>query len=164
MISALELRERLQYDPNTGLWIWLKTPRLGFVGKPAGSIDAYGYRIIKIDGKSYKASRLAHLYMTGEWPEDEMDHVDTKPWNDIWTNLRPATRLENIQNRLKRQDNTSGAIGVYWNEPNQKWIAQIGKTYLGSFDVFEEAVAVRDKAVAESHGDFAVLNDKEAKS
>lgn len=159
MITALELRERLQYDPNTGLWIWLKTPRLGFVGKPAGSIDAYGYRCIKIDGKNYKASRLAHLYMTGDWPLDEMDHIDTKPWNDVWSNLRPATRLENIQNRQMRSDNTSGAIGV--SRHFNKWKVEVDRIYLGLFDTFEEAVAVRDAAVAESHGDFAVLNNTE---
>lgn len=160
MISAQELRERLQYDPNTGHWVWLKTPRSGFVGKPAGSLDAKGYWCIKIDGQSYKASRLAFLYMTGEWPTDEMDHVDTKPWNDVWTNLRPATRLENIQNRQMRTDNSSGAVGVYWNGANSKWIAQIDKVYLGSFASFDEAVAARDAAAKERHQDFVVLNGK----
>lgn len=158
MITALELRERLQYDPNTGDWIWLKTPRSGWVGRPAGSLDAKSYWCIKIDGQSYKSSRLAYLYMTGEWPIDEMDHIDTKPWNDAWCNLRPATRLENIQNRQMRSDNKSGAIGVFWNEANRKWIAQIDKTYIGSFDSFEEAKAARDLAATESHGNFAVLN------
>lgn len=162
MITALELRERLQYDPTTGRWIWLKSPRGGWAGRPAGSLDAKGYWIIKIDGKSYKASRLAHLYMTGEWPLNEMDHEDTKPWNDIWTNLRPATRLENVQNRQMRYDNSSGAIGVYWHEENQKWVAKVDQVYLGSFDSFELAVAARDNAVARLHGDFAVLNKKEA--
>src|ERR1700721_3037973 len=108
MITAQNLRERLQYDPTTGRWVWLRSSRPGWVGRPAGSLDAYGYWCIKLDGQSYKASRLAHLYMTGEWPEEEMDHIDTKPWNDVWTNLRPATRLENIQNRNMRTDNSSG--------------------------------------------------------
>lgn len=162
MITALELRERLQYDPNTGDWIWLKSPRSGWVGRPAGSIDAKGYVIIKIDGQSYKASRLAFLYMTGEWPSNEMDHIDTKPWNDAWVNLRPATRLENIQNRQMRSDNKSGGIGVFWNEARSKWVAQIDKTYLGSFDTFEEAVAVRDSAATELHGDFVVLNKEQS--
>lgn len=161
MITALQLRERLQYDPITGLWIWLRSPRAGYAGRPAGTIDAKGYRVIKIDGQSYKASRLAFLYMTGDWPPDEMDHIDTKPWNDIWTNLRPATRVENIQNRNMRSDNVSGIVGVFWNNARQKWQAQIDKKYLGLFDSLEEAVAARDAAAKESHKDFAVLNRKE---
>jgi HNH endonuclease len=158
VITALELRERLQYDPNTGLWVWLKTPRKGFEGKPAGSIDAYGYRCIKIDGQSYKASRLAYLYMTGEWPEEEMDHIDRTPWNDAWHNLRPATVSENRQNRQMRTDNNSGAIGVFWNEARKKWQVQVNKIHVGLYDDFDEAVAARDNYVKHMHGDFAVLN------
>src|ERR1039457_6646580 len=113
MITAIELRERLQYDPNTGCWIWLKTPRRGYDGRPAGTLDAKGYWVIKIDGQSYKASRLAYLYMTGEWPPEEMDHIDRTSWNDRWTNLRPATRTENNQNRIKIGE--SGVQGVHYH-------------------------------------------------
>lgn len=159
IFTAIYLRERLQYNPNTGAWTWLKCARAGFVGRPAGSLDAKGYWDIKINGQSYKASRLAFLYMTGEWPTEEMDHIDGTPWNDAWCNLREATRTENVQNRQQRTDNSSGAIGVYWHTANSKWIAQVDKVYLGSFDSFDEAVAARDSATTAFHGDFAVLNN-----
>lgn len=146
-ITALELRERLQYDPNTGRWIWLKTPRRGFEGKPAGSIDAKGYWCIKIDGKSYKASRLAFLYMTGEWPPEEMDHINRTTWDDCWTNLRPATRTENNQNRVKIGE--SGYQGVYRHNQNNRWVAQHENIYLGSYETIDEAVAARDAFIAE---------------
>lgn len=142
MITAIELRERLQYDPNTGRWVWLRTPRTGFVGKPAGSLDAKGYWCIKIDGQSYKASRLAYLYMTGEWPEDEMDHIDRKPWNDCWSNLRPATRTENNLNRV--MIGTSGQQGIYRHSQNDRWIAQYDNVYIGSYKTIEDAVEARD--------------------
>lgn len=146
MITAIELRERLQYDPNTGRWIWLKTPRGGWVGRPAGSMDAKGYWVIKIDGQSYKASRLAFLYMTGEWPEEEMDHRDRQPWNDCWINLRSATRLENILNRV--MPNSSGHKGVYRHSANNRWIAQYENVYIGSYVTIEEAVAAREVFIA----------------
>ena len=142
MITALELRERLQYDPTTGLWVWLKSPRKGWEGRPAGSLDAYGYRCIKIDGQSYKCSRLAYLYMTGEWPEEEMDHIDRTPWNDRWVNLRPATRTENNLNRVKI--GASGHQGVYRHSNNDRWIAQHDNIYIGSYKTIEEAIAARD--------------------
>lgn len=146
MLTALELRERLQYDPNTGRWVWLKTPRAGFEGKPAGSIDAKGYWVIKIDGQTYKASRLAYLYMTGEWPLDEMDHVDRKPWNDCWSNLRPATRSENNINRV--MIGVSGHQGVYRHSQNARWVAQFENIYIGSYKTIEEAVAAREAFIA----------------
>lgn len=146
MLTALELRERLQYDPNTGLWVWLKTPRKGFEGKPAGSIDAKGYWCIKIDGQSYKSSRLAFLYMTGEWPPNEMDHIDRTPWNDCWTNLRPATRTENNLNRVKI--GPSGHQGIYRHSTNDRWVAQYDNIYLGSYIAIEDAIAARDAFIA----------------
>lgn len=145
-IDALSLRERLQYDPITGYWVWLSSPRGGWNGRPAGTIDARGYRVIKIDGQSYKASRLAFLYMTGAWPPDEMDHIDRTPWNDVWTNLRPATRTENNINRVKI--GASGEQGVYKHSQNDRWIAQHENIYLGSFKTIEEAVAARDAFIA----------------
>ncbi len=147
MITALELRERLQYDPITGRWIWLWTPRKGFEGKPAGSIDAKGYWCIKIDGKSYKASRLAYLYMTGEWPPEEMDHINRTTWDDAWTNLRPATRTENNQNRVKIGE--SGHAGIYRHHTNPRWVAQHENIYLGSFETIEEAIAAREAFILE---------------
>ena len=146
MIDALKLRERLQYDPTTGLWIWLRSPRGGWEGRPAGTIDAKGYRVIKIDGQSYKASRLAFLYMTGEWPPEEMDHIDRKPWNDCWVNLRPATRTENNLNREKI--GISGEQGVYTHTQNDRWVAQYKNIYIGSFKTIEEATAARDAFMA----------------
>jgi HNH endonuclease len=147
MITAIELRERLSYDPNTGDWIWLQSPRFGWVGRPAGSLDAKGYLVIKIDGKSYKASRLAYLYMTGEWPEEEMDHINRTSWDDRWINLRPATRTENNQNRVKIGE--SGHAGIYRHSQNDRWCAQVENIYIGSYETIDEAVAARDAFINE---------------
>lgn len=141
-ITAIQLRERLQYNPETGNWIWLRSPRGGWEGRPAGSLDAKGYLIIKIDGQSYKASRLAYLYMTGEWPPDEMDHIDRKPWNDAWANLRPATRTENNLNR--DYFGTSGHKGVRKHSHNESWTASYENIYIGSYKTVEEAIAARE--------------------
>lgn len=146
MITAIELRERLQYDPNTGYWVWLKTPRKGFEGSPAGSLDAKGYWCIKIDGKSYKSSRLAYLYMTGDWPPNEMDHIDRVSWNDCWINLRPATRTENNINRVKI--GISGQQGIYRHNQNDRWVAQYDNIYIGSYITIEEAIAARNAFIA----------------
>lgn len=141
MLDAIKLRERLQYNPETGNWIWLRSNRSGWNGRPAGSLDAKGYWVIKIDGQSYKSSRLAYLWMTGEWPPDEMDHRDRQPWNDVWTNLRPATRVENLLNR--NMIGQSGHEGIYRHTQNNRWVAQFENIYIGSYKTIEEAVAAR---------------------
>jgi len=153
MLTATELRERLQYDPNTGRWIWLKSTRSGWVGRPAGSLDAKGYWCIKIDGQSYKASRLAYLYMIGEWPEGEMDHIDRQSWNDCWTNLRPATRSENNLNRVLI--GTSGHYGIRKHNYNDSWVVEIKRVYVGSYKTLDEAIVARDEFVRQHERNIA---------
>jgi len=158
MKNQNELKELLEYDPETGVWTWLVS-RNGTKG--IGSVAGYiqqGYRRIKINGKDYRAARLAHLYMTGEWPENEIDHENRIKDDDRWENLRPATRLENNRNQGIRKDNTSGHKGVYWHKQRKKWVAQIvvnrKKIHLGYFDNLEEAVQCRKKAELKYFGEF----------
>ena len=68
-------------------------------GTIAGSPDAYGYLQIMIDGKMYKAHRLAFLYMLGDFPPNNVDHINGKPGDNRWINLRAVTQKQNTQNR-----------------------------------------------------------------
>jgi HNH endonuclease len=98
-LTAERLRELLSYDPTTGQWTWLVTRgSTAPAGSIAGTIYSNGYRYITIDYRRYFSSRLAFLYMTGEWPQHEVDHIDRCSSNDKWDNLRPATRSENNAN------------------------------------------------------------------
>jgi len=164
MLTQERLKQLLSYDPETGQWTWLNCPRASFRRKEAGWIDAYGYRRIKVDCKTYICSRLAFLYMTGEMPKDEVDHIDRDPGNDRWANLRESDRTGNTQNRAIRSDNKSGAIGVRWNEQRGKWQVQVNHVHIGLFNDFEEAIAARDAAARDLQGNFAVLNTMELAS
>lgn len=101
MITAERLRTILEYNPDTGDWIWLDPPNHNtrLKGQTAGNLRSDGYRAIRIDGALYYSSRLACLYMTGEWPIEEMDHKDRDPSNDRWSNLREASSSLNKRNQ-----------------------------------------------------------------
>lgn len=153
MALALEyLKEILEYEPETGNWFWLQSRGRVMAGMQAGSYSTLGYLYIKIDGQSYIAARLAWFYMTGEWPEDEIDHIDRVPANDIWTNLREADRTANNSNRVVI--GISGVPGVYWHERNQKWIAQYNRTYIGTYNTVEEASEARNDYIESVNGAF----------
>jgi hypothetical protein len=109
MLTAERLREVLSYDPETGVFTRrVKTAQRVKVGDIAGTIRKKdGRRVIMVDGKNYLASLLAHLYMTGEWPKNLVDHRDLDRLNDRWENLRPATRSQNEMNKRPR-----GKLGV----------------------------------------------------
>jgi hypothetical protein len=148
MITQAELKEILHYDPETGVFRWRHARKNNQI-KPwgvAGSRYSKDYSRIEINNKAYKAHRLAWLYMTGCWPENDIDHIDGDILNNSWSNLRPATKKQNAENRKLPSNNTSGFKGVGWNSHSQKWYAQINhnnkKIHLGRFADAEEAAKV----------------------
>lgn len=152
-----QLKHKLHYDPESGIWTWLNPPNHNsrLKGQHAGNRRYDGYLIIRIKGRNYYSGRLAWFYMTGEWPKDEIDHVDRDPSNDCWANLREATSSQNKFNRTYK-----GLRGVY--RKGKKWMVLVGQSsYLCLFDSLEEACAVRDAEAKRLGGDFAILNNYE---
>ncbi len=164
-IDAERLKELLEYNPETGAFLRLvRTSNRISIGNVAGSQNNQGYCVISLDGRRYKAHRLAVLYMTGCWPSDEVDHINRNPSDNRWSNLRLVTSDENKLNRGAHKNNKVGVKGVSRN--HKKWQAQIkhdGKRfYLGSFDTIEEADAAYRLAAQKHHGDFAAIKTLEA--
>lgn len=163
MLTQEYLKSVLHYEPETGIFTWLKTRRRDLIGKKAGCIleaDRYGtdYWQINLSMKCYKAHRLAWLYMTGSFPKGEVDHRDNNGLNNACSNLRDSTHQNNVKNRILNADNTSGVKGVTWHKKNKRWTAQLNvdgvRMYLGSFtDRGAAADAMRAKR-AELHGEF----------
>ena len=126
-LTAARLRELLNYDPETGLFTWRVTRRgTARVGSQAGNVrPPKMYRYICVEGRHYKAGRLAWFYVYGAWPSQQIDHADGDRLNDAIKNLRDCSNAENSQNRGMRSDNTSGYPGVTWNKARRKWQAQV---------------------------------------
>ena len=155
-----ELKELLDYAPETGIFRWkIYKNQSAKIGDVAGTLCSNGYRHININRKRYLEHRLAWLYIHGEWPKKEIDHINGIKDDNRIENLREATRSENECNKTKRRDNTSGYKCIGWNKAAQKWCARIQiynkRKHLGLFDSKEEAYAVYCKAAKELHGEFA---------
>ena len=143
-LTAERLREVISYDPNTGEFIWIATLSNAAKAGTRPSYHSKGYLCIKIDGKLYKAHRLAWLFMTGDFPPRLIDHINGIRDDNRFSNLREATKSENQQNLKRAQaNNKSGFLGVYASYG--KWRAAItldGKlTHIGSFKTPEIAHA-----------------------
>ena len=134
------------YFPETGEFYWTQHAYCRMRGKRAGTTILKGYRIIQIEQERYLEHRLAWLLMTGDWPADELDHRDRNRAHNVWSNIRPATHKQNMENVPRRKDNLSGVRGVY-RRPYQKWGAFIThdgiQVHLGTFSTFDAAVAAR---------------------
>jgi len=154
MLTQERLKELLHYDEGTGIFTWkVQTGRVR-KGSVAGTPHGKGYVKIGIKGKYYRAHRLAWLWMTGEWPVNQIDHRDTVTSNNRWDNLRDVTGVVNKQNMKKpRVDGSSGYLGVSAN--SGKWQARIKinkkEKFLGMFATPKEAHAAYVAAKREVH-------------
>lgn len=157
MITQEFLRSVLHYSPETGEFTWINSRRSGWNGKKAGSkLD--GYLAIKIDGIRYLSHRLAWLYVNGEFPDGEIDHINVSRTDNRIENLRLAGDSGNSINRPKTKANTSGYKGVYWHHRSESWMVIVTKnrvrSYLGLFKDKDVAGSVSREARKVLHAEF----------
>lgn len=92
----------------------------------------------------------------------QVDHRDNDGLNNQDENIRLCTQAENLRNKGKQKNNTSGFNGVYWDKAFQRYFSSIGirgkNIHLGHFDDPVEAAHAYDKAAKKYHGEFARLN------
>jgi HNH endonuclease len=152
MLTFDRLREVLEYNPESGVWVWIvRTGQKSKPGKIAGSLDNDGYVVIRIDRANYRAHRLAWLYMTGSWPRVTIDHINLEPADNRWVNLREATYSQNNANR--RRCGASGIKGVYPHKG--RWRVNFRNKYVGLFDTQEQAREAYLSAARSAFGEFA---------
>jgi len=161
VLTLERLKQVYFYDPETGEFLRLleTNSHMGTakVGEAAGSVSGERYVRIGLDGKVYRAHRLAVFYMTGEWPI-RVDHEDLDGTNNRWKNLRPATVSQNQANTSRRKDNTSGFKGVS-KTASETWQAVIWvrkkKLCLGTYATPHEAFAAYKSAHEKHFGAFS---------
>lgn len=133
------LREKFDYD-NSGILIWRDAlKRKGFkktmeAGKPAfTTMEKKGYFLGRLCGEHIKAHRAIWAWHNGEWPEDQIDHINGDPRDNRIENLRQTTNSDNCKNRNVSLANTSGWTGVTFNKRQGLWAAKFSKNYQDFF-------------------------------
>lgn len=185
-ITQEYLKEALIYNQDTGIFTWrLDRPdshfsdwrgrngwlknisKDGVAGSPSrpSKRNPLSYIIIGLGGKNHKAHRLAWLYIYGEWPSEDIDHVNLNTTDNRIDNLRLSVDKLNHRNRSKYRNNTSGIPGVSYYTRLSKWQAEGQQIvdskrirhYLGVFHSFLDACAARKSwelkfGYSENHG------------
>ena len=146
------------YQPETGLLIWVGSKQPTRNGKRAGFSHPLGHRYVRVGRHNYKEHRIAWLLYYGEWPKDQIDHVNGDPSDNRIGNLRAATSSQNQANKGIQKNNSTGFKGVGFR-PDRGFFAVIKKDrkshYLGSFATAEEAHFAYADAARRMHGEFA---------
>jgi len=92
--------------------------------------------------------------------KQRIDHKNRHPLNNRKSNFRFCTHTENMMNRPKQKNNTSGFKGV--DRVGERWRAKIKINqkliHLGTFISKNEAARAYNKAATKHFGEFACLN------
>ena len=72
ILTADRLKSLFTYAPLTGRF----SSRANSRNRAVGYRSQYGYLMVSINRKQYRAHRLAWLYVYGVWPNDEVDHIN----------------------------------------------------------------------------------------
>ena len=148
LLTQEQLKQKLTYNPDTGLFYWITSGKGRNLKKPAGGINnSKGYISIGINGNKYYAHQLTFLYMEGYLPENDVDHINRITSDNSWDNLREVSKSCNAKNIGILNSNTSGITGVSLHKHTGKWQVFIcvnnNNIYLGYFDDFDQAVLAR---------------------
>jgi hypothetical protein len=151
----------LHYDPEIGEWKWLVHQAYWI---KENSVAAKRAHSIRIDRRPYPKSVLAWLYMTGEWPRFQIDHIDRNHSNDKWINLRLATSSQQKGNCF-HWGNTSGVKNVFWSRSDNRWKISMRRGDIRIQKIFatkEAAIEARRMIGQELWGEFDRMYDNKA--
>jgi hypothetical protein len=158
-LTIEQVKDVLTYDPDTGNFYWRVDRSNVRAGSVAGSKISIGYTLIRLYDRQVLAHRLAWFYVYGQWPSDQVDHINGDRSDNSLKNLRLASQSQNSCNGALRSTNSSGYRGVSWSKEKNKWVSRIVKErkqyVLGYFASKEEAYYAYLKAARELHGDYS---------
>lgn len=146
------------FEYKDGALYWRKAHGKCAAGAKAGYVNTNGYVQICVQGKRHYAHRLIFKLFNNRLPKF-LDHMDGNRANNRYDNLRPATANQNMHNRKRSGNNTSGVKGVSWAAHAKRWYAYCwvnNKQYnLGYYAALPDAAAAVQAFRETHHGAFA---------
>lgn len=138
MTFEKDLMDTYSYDPETGV--------ISMGEKTMGWQNKNGYTYISTPfGKKVLAHRLAWLLYYGDWPKDDIDHINRDRSDNRISNLRQLNRSQNLLNM-----DTPLLKGIYRDVGRGKWRVRLGrKGSMKRFSNFCEAYNYRKEQYVE---------------
>ena len=142
----------LDYNPETGEFVWMKGRQGVKIGDKAGTVVTGGYIAITIDGKRFMAHRLAWLYCVRRWPLYGIDHLNGNRADNRIVNLQDVPQVVNMEHRVQGPFKLSDLpVGVDLNNGAYRARKRFGTVRLakGGFLTPEAALECIEKWTAE---------------
>lgn len=122
------------------------------------------YAVGYVRGSSKTKAKLVYMHRLIAKAETgyDVDHIDGNGLNNTKSNLRSATRSQNMQNERNLRGGTSIYKGVYFNAKRNRWIVEMKietkKKHIGQFKTELEAARAYNLNALKHYGEFARLN------
>lgn len=150
MLTQERVKELLDYCPETGNFIRIKPLKGAKLYAVVGSTNNDGYISISVDNKRYQAHNLVWLFVHGNLPEQQIDHINGLRNDNRLSNLREVSHAENQKNKKLDKRNQFGYPGIRKGKREGSFRVYIGinknKLDLGTYPTLEEAIKVRQQA------------------
>lgn len=121
----------------------------------------YAYRNQKLNGKIKKV--YMHRFIMNYNGEKDIDHINHNGLDNRKSNLRIASRSENLANKGKSANHSSKYKGVCYDKSKSKWVCYIQvrkkQIFLGRYETEKEAGMMYNHFASLYFGEFACLNN-----
>jgi hypothetical protein len=151
IVSVDEIKNSVTYNRETG-----RINRIDS-GKTLGdtSFLNLNYITIYVNGIKLRGHTVAWVMEHGKYPDDCIDHINGVKSDNRICNLRSVSQAENMKNKKKYKNNSTGVSGVYFEKDREKYRAKIGHgksaIYVGRFSTLDIASKAIEAARKE-HG------------
>jgi len=146
------------YNPETGN-IRHKRKGVGIQHGAVAGTKMNGYLNIKIQGRCYRAHRIAWMIHHGEWPDGYVDHINHQKDDNRIHNLRLCNHSQNKANQSLSTMNTSGYKNISKQTAGRSgWRIRMthnGKRYEWSRMKLDDAIKLAKAKRLELFGNFA---------
>ena len=114
MLTKEIAEEILKYDPESGVFTYNKsTNSRNKKGGIVGSISQ-GYLTFMYGGKNYPLHRVVFLLEDGEFPKEQVDHINGIRSDNRRINLRKVSNQQNCWNRSTKGVCFNKIVGKYF--------------------------------------------------
>ncbi len=118
---------------------------------------SHGYAIARLPKGKGLHMRM-HRLITQAKEDELVDHINMDTLDNRRINLRICTKSQNMRNRGKQKNNTSGYKGIGWDKERNRWKVQLSandKNIMKRFKELEDAMRFYQELAGIYHRDFA---------
>lgn len=143
MITQEDLLNTFTYSKESGVFTRILTG--ADCGSKYTNADGKSYVNLYINNTCQKAHRMAWLYVTGDYPANQIDHINGDGTDNSFSNLRSVTSIQNSRNQRRNKNNKSGASGVHLHRGGWRAVINMNgkEIYIGKYKDINSAKLAR---------------------